>query len=94
MASLDFAFGDEDLYLDYYGCWIEVFRDEPEGIITSTEYLHETKGEVWFTLLQPNHVDQIIESLRKHMNELTIMSQTGVEKVIQFRNYCVTNPGY
>src|SRR5689334_16516495 len=75
--ALDFAFGEEDVYLDYYGCWVEVFRDEPEGIIHSTEYLHETEGELWFTLLKPSHVDQIIQSLRKHLDDLTIMNQTA-----------------
>jgi hypothetical protein len=88
----DFAFGDEEIYLDYWGCYI-VFDGYPEGAISSLDYLPDQEEEI-FILLRPDHVDQMIKSLYDHINDLEIMVEEEIEKVEEWRNYCAANPSY
>ena len=87
------AFGDEEIYLDYWGCYVEAFDGHPEGSISSLDYLPDEEEET-FLLLHPQHVDRIIKSLRKHINELTVMNKEQVEKIEKWRDFCLENPGY
>lgn len=50
------ALGDEEIYLDYWGCYAEVFDGHPEGSISSLDYLPGQEEEI-FLLLRPDHVD-------------------------------------
>lgn len=88
----DFAFGNEEIYLDYWGCSI-VFDGYPEGAISSLDYLPEQEEEI-FILLYPKHLDQMIKSLYDHINDLTIMGTEEIEKVEKWRDYCAANPNY
>src|ERR1044071_7676795 len=56
------ALGDEEIYLDYWGCYAEVFDGHPEGSISSLDYLPDEEDET-FLLLRPEHVDRMIKSL-------------------------------
>ena len=68
----DFAFGVEEILLDYWGCYPEVFGDHPEGSISSLDYLPDEEEER-FLLLRPEHVDKMILSLREHLSDLRVM---------------------
>ncbi len=87
------AFGDEEIYLDYWGCYAAVFNGHPEGSISSLDYLPDEEEET-FLLLRPEHIDQMIKSLHKHMNDLRVMNKGKVEKVEGWRDFCVANPDY
>lgn len=89
----DFAFGKEEIYLDYWGCWAEVFdQTHPKGSISSLKYLgHE---EELYLFLKPPHVDQMIQSLKKHVNELRVMKQKDIERLEYFRDFCLGHSGY
>jgi hypothetical protein len=88
----DFAFSDEEIYLDYWGCHI-VFDGCPEGSISSLDYLPDQEEET-FWLLRPDHLDQMIRSLYEHLDDLTIMNRGQIEKLEGWRDYCVANPSY
>ena len=89
----DFAFGDKEISLDYWGCYAEVFVVHPAGSISSLDYLFDQEEE-HFLLLLPNHVDQIIESLYAHLDDVKRMGKEKIEEVVHWRDYCLTNPGY
>ncbi|MBA2341455.1 MAG: hypothetical protein H0V88_13780 [Pyrinomonadaceae bacterium] len=89
----DFAFGDEEIYLDYWGCYAEVFDGHPEGSISSLDYFPDHEEET-FLLLRPDHVDQMIRSLCNHMDDLSIMNKEQIEKVGRWRDFCAANPSY
>jgi hypothetical protein len=92
-VAQDFAFGDEEIYLDYWGCYAHVFHGHPEGSISSLDYFSE-QGEERFLLLRPGHVEQMIKSLYEHIDDLRIMDKEQIEKVERWREFCVVDPGY
>ncbi|HEX8177216.1 MAG TPA: hypothetical protein VF543_19160 [Pyrinomonadaceae bacterium] len=89
----DFALGDEEIYLDYWGCYSAIFNGHPEGSISSLDYLPEQEEET-FLLLRPDHVDQMIKSLYNHMDDLSVMDKEQIGKVERSRDFCFSNPNY
>lgn len=89
----DLAFGDEEIYLDYWGCYVHVFNEHPEGSISSLTYLPLEEEET-FLLLQPNHVGQMVESLYLHLDDLQVMNIQKIKRVEEWREYCAANSGY
>jgi hypothetical protein len=87
------AMGDEEIHLDYWGCYSEVFDGHPEGSISSLDYLPDEEEET-FLLLRPDHVDQIVKSHYNHMDDLSIMDKEQVGKVERWRDFCIANPGH
>jgi hypothetical protein len=92
-VAQDFAFGDEEIYLDYWGCYSEVFQGNPEGSISGLDYLPDQEEET-FILLRPEHVDLMIESLREHADDLSVMDEGDVERLEGWRDFCAANPSY
>ena len=89
----DFGFGNEEIHLDYWGCYAKVFRGHPEGSISSLDYLHEELEET-FLLLRPEHVKQMTKSLREHIDDVTVMDLEAIEKLERWTDLCVTRTGY
>ena len=87
------AFGDEEIHLDYWGCYAKVFDGHPEGSISSLDYLPGEEEET-FLLLRPDHVDRMIKSLHEHIDHLTIMDKEQIEKIERWRDFCVANPSH
>ena len=91
-AVLDFALGEERLYLDYWGCSAHVFNvGDMEG---GTYFPDNETGEGSYLLLDPGQVSRMIESLREHIDDLPVMGAEGVKKLEAYRDYCLTHPGY
>src|SRR5918911_2094222 len=74
------ALGDEEIYLDYWGCYAEVFDGHPEGSISSLDYLPDEEDET-FPLLRSDHVDRMIKSLHEHRDDLSIMDNEQIDKL-------------
>jgi hypothetical protein len=89
----DFAFGDEEIYLDYWGCYAHVFDGHPEGAISSLDYLPDQEEEI-FLLLRPEHVDQMIESLHDHEDDLRVMDKGDIERLERWRDFCASDTSY
>ena len=92
-VARDLAFGDEEIYLDYWGSYVAVFDGHPLGSISSLTYLPSEEAET-FILLQVAHVNQIIDSLYEHVDDLKVMDREKIKKVESWRDYCVADPGY
>ncbi|HSE25412.1 MAG TPA: hypothetical protein VLB68_27360 [Pyrinomonadaceae bacterium] len=84
----DLAFGEEEIYLDYWGCYAFLFDDHPSGSISSLDYVPNEEEET-FLLLQTANVNQIIESLYAHIDDLNVMDREKVKRVEDWRNHCV-----
>jgi hypothetical protein len=96
MVAFDFAFGEEWVYLDYWGCFAHVFtEDEPEGSVSCRVYEGRNADCGW-VLLKPSHVDRIVRSLKEHPDDLPVMKRmgTGIERVEYLRDFCLGHPGY
>jgi hypothetical protein len=89
----DFAFGPEEILMDYWGCYAANFVDHPEGAISSLNYLQEEEEER-FVLLRAEHVAKMIKSLREHIHDVTIMDAKKIDKVDEWRALCAANPDY
>jgi hypothetical protein len=89
----DFAFGSEEIKLDYWGCYAEAFTGHPAESISSLDYLPEQQDET-FLLLRPEHVELMTSSLRQHLDDLTLMNGKQIEKLEEWTRLCATRPGY
>jgi hypothetical protein len=87
------ALGDEEIYLDYWGSYAEVFNGHPEGSISSLDYLPDEEEET-FLLLRPDHVDRMVRSLNEHRGDLNIMDKEQLEKLERWRDFCAANPSH
>jgi hypothetical protein len=92
-VAQDFGSGDERIPVDYWGCYAEVFAGHPEGSISSLDYLPDEEEET-FLLLLPEHVGQMVKSLREHADDLRIMSTATIDRLEEWQRFCVANPGY
>jgi hypothetical protein len=90
-AVYDLCLQGEDVRLDYWGSYAEVFPGEAEGAVSSLEVLPGTEEEL-FVLLRPDHVDEIVRSLRAHAHELTAMSPARIEVIAELRDACAGEP--
>ena len=88
------CFTEDEIYLDYYGCLSHLDGFGWENTISSLEILPNEEDEETFILLQPIHIDKIIESLRNHTKELTIMSEKEIDKIVQFKTFCAQNQDF
>jgi hypothetical protein len=89
----DFAFGEERIYLDYWGCYAEVFTEgDPKGSLSSMKYFGYE--EDLYLFLKPSHVDRMTRSLKEHLNDLRIMGEAEIERLEYFRDFCAGHPGY
>jgi hypothetical protein len=89
----DFAFGEEEILIDYWGCYAALFVDHPEGSISSLDYLPDEEEET-FVLLRAEHVARMTASLRAHIDDLSVMDAKQIEKVEEWQALCSTNPNY
>ena len=92
-VAQDFAFADEAIYLDYWGCYSHVFSGHPEGSISSLDYLPNQIEEI-FLLLRPEHVDQMIKSIHEHADDLRVMKPADIERLEEWRDLCAADPRY
>src|SRR5262249_40596965 len=93
-VALDFAYGEEWIYLDYWGCYAHVFsKGDPMGSVSCQKYF-PGDSECNFLLLKPEHVDRMIQSLKQHLDDLPVMKKEGVTRVEYFRDFCRGHPDY
>jgi hypothetical protein len=83
----------ERIPVDYWGCFVEVFPSgKPPGAV-SVLVLFSNQQEEHFLLLRPENVARMIENLRTHVNELTVMTSAEVEQLDSWRERCSQDPG-
>jgi hypothetical protein len=93
-VALDLAYGEEWIYLDYWGCYAHVFSEgDPKGSVSCRKYLPDD-SDCSFLLLKPEHIDRIIKSLKEHIDDLPVMEKEGVARVEYFRDFCRNHTDY
>jgi hypothetical protein len=84
------AWGDEEIFLDYWGCYEQVFDGRPEGSVSSRELL-QPEEEGTFLLLRAEHVDQIIKSLYRHLDELRCTTKEQLSTLEKWKSLSLAN---
>lgn len=80
----------EWLYVDYWGCYAEVFVGDPPGSIPDLVIFPHLQEEQ-FLLLRPEHVDQILGSLTAHRADLRVMRGKDISLLMQWRDRCLND---
>ena len=90
-------------YLDYWGCWMEVFSGEgPAGAVPRENFMsslspNKIDAEGCASgryLLKPENVEAIRSSLEMHRQEWSIMNDANLERLRGWQKFCVANSGY
>ncbi|MGA2654093.1 MAG: hypothetical protein ABSF28_26530 [Terracidiphilus sp.] len=82
----------DPLYLDYWGCYAEVFIGDPPGSIPESELFPHLK-EQRYLLLRSDHVDLMLASLESHRAEVVVMSDANVSLLRNWRDQCGQDTG-
>jgi hypothetical protein len=91
-AVHDLCLQGEDVPLDAWGSWAEVFLDRPGDVLSSLDVLPGSDEEL-FLLLRPQHVDTVLRSLREDAHELATRSPSKLEAIARLRDTCASRPG-
>ena len=86
------CFSEAEIYLDYYGCFAHL-GDKWENTISSLEFFPDCEDGETFILLQPEHVNEIVNSLRENIKRLTLMSEQEINEILKFNKLCAENDG-
>jgi hypothetical protein len=84
------AWGEEEIFLDYWGCYEQVFAECPDGSISSRDLL-QPEGEGTFLLLRSEHVDRIIKSLYSHIDELSVTTKEQLATLEKWKSLSLAN---
>jgi hypothetical protein len=84
------AWGEEEIFLDYWGRYDQVFAERPNDSISSRELL-QPEEEGTFLLLQSEHVDLIIKSLYSHIDELNVMTKEQLGTLEKWKSLSLAN---
>jgi len=84
------AWGEEEIFLDHRGFYEKVFPARPSGSVSSQDLL-QPEGEGTFLLLRSEHVEQIIESLRSHLDELRVTTREQLDTLEQWKSLSLAN---
>jgi hypothetical protein len=90
-VALDAALGDEEIAVDYWGCFTEVLLSA-QGMLSCIDYMG--MEEEVFLLLNSGHVDLMLVSLDAHRSELQIMRPEQVARLRRWRDDCAANPNH
>jgi hypothetical protein len=83
------AWGDEEIFLDHWGCYEQVFDKRPMGSESNRDLLMPEEGT--FLLLRSEHLDQIIQSLNSHIDELRIVTKEQLTTLEKWRSLSLAN---
>ena len=84
------AWGEEEIFLDHWGLYDQVFDERPKGSISSRELL-KPEEEGTFLLLRSEHVDRIIQSLYGHIDELSVMTKEQLGVLEEWKSLSLAN---
>jgi hypothetical protein len=84
------AWGDEEIFLDYWGLYEQVFGGRPQGSVSGRELL-QPEGEGNFLLLRSEHVGEILKSLRGHIDELSVMTEEQLATLEKWQSLSLAN---
>jgi hypothetical protein len=84
-----------ELRIDYWGCFVEVLMKLDVERTCETNLVLDPDdldgAHVYF--LEAAHADEMIRSLRAHWSEVTVMKEPQLQRLVEFRDGCASNPG-
>ncbi len=84
------AWGEEEIFLDHWGHYEKVFPVRPSGSVSSQDLL-QPSGDGTFLLLRSEHVEQIIKSLRSHLDELRVTTRGQLDTLEKWKSLSLAN---
>jgi hypothetical protein len=98
---MDFCFKDEKVYLDYYARCGYLDNEDSCDVKTSDEIMppvdersEEGSYKEYFHLLEPSHVENIIEAMEKNFDKLEKNTREDIDKIKRMKKFCLENEGY
>jgi len=98
---LDFCFRDESVLLDYWARCGYLDNEDSCGVKTSDEIMppvdedsEEGSYKKYFHLLEPSHVENIIEAMEKNFDKLEKNTREDIDKIKRMKKFCLENEGY
>lgn len=84
------AWGAEEIFLDHWGYYENVFPVRPSGSVSNRDLL-QPEGEETFLLLRSEHVEEIIKSLRSHLDELRVTTVEQLDTLERWKSLSLAN---
>jgi len=84
------AWGEEEIFLDHWGLYEQVFDKRPRESVSNRDLLQPDE-EGTFLLLRSEHVGQIIKSLRDHIDELRITTREQLDTLEKWKTLSLSN---
>jgi hypothetical protein len=98
---MDFCFKGEEIYPDYAAKCAFLDSVDSCDVITSDEIMppvdedsEEGCRKEYFHLLEPHHVENIIEAMEKNFVKLEKNTREDIDKIKGMRNFCLENEGW
>jgi hypothetical protein len=84
------AWGEEEIFLDRWGLYEQVFGERPEGSISNRDLLQPDEDGT-FLLLRSEHVERILKFLYSHVGELSVMSKEQLGTLEEWKSLSLAN---
>lgn len=98
---MDFCFKEESVYLDYYARSGYLDNENSCNVRTSDTIMppveedsEEGSYKEYFHLLEPAHVENIIEAMEKNFDKLEKNTREDIAKIKKMKKFCQTNEGW
>lgn len=98
---LDFCLRDERVALDYWARCGYFDNDDSCDIRTSDEIMppvdedsEQGSYKIFFHLLEPRHVENIIEAMEKNFDKLEKNTREDIDKIKRMKEFCLENEGW
>lgn len=98
---LDFCLGDEEVELGYWAysgflddpssCAVKTSKEIMPNLDTDDEEADFFYSEIYFHLLENNHVLNIIRSMKENLDKLTLNTPEDIDKIEAMREFCEKN---
>lgn len=98
---LDFCFEGEKIDLDYWARCGHLDSADSCDVLISDEIMPPIDEESdqayykeYFHLLEPHHVENIIQSMENNFEKLTVNKRKDIAKIKRMKKFCLKNEGY
>jgi hypothetical protein len=88
----ELCFEEGSIRIDYWGCYAEIFVSGPPRSISSREVFRDEEEQT-FTLLLPDHIDQMLEGIEEHRDQLVVITPAALADLRLWRDRCALNSG-
>lgn len=98
---IDFCFKDEKVWLEYWAqggyldnadsCDVKTSDDVMPPVDKESEDAYYGK---YFHLLEPQHLENIIQAMEKNFAKLTVNTREDIDKIKAMKQFCLENEGY